>query len=275
LATGLCIEAKEMSAILEPAHAARSQNLILLNAGPLPLYHQLEQKLRARVHAAEFAPDDPLPSEERICEQYGVSRITVRRALDALIAQGLIIKRHGVGSFVAEPRTGARSIALRGSLDEFLSGASVMEPQRLSLTHEARNADAASILAPAADAPLTRIELVSQINGEPMAYLEIYFPGDVGAELGQIDFINAGIPVIRAVERKLNVRVSRAHQKIESSVAGSAAAAHLGLSPADPVLFVTRAYYLATGRPIEAVFVRYQPARYSYMIDFNADGRSD
>jgi GntR family transcriptional regulator len=244
-----------------------------LEAGPLPLYHQLEQKLRARVHAAEFGPGDPLPTEERICEQYGVSRITVRRALDALIAQGLIVKRHGVGSFVVEPRTGGRSIALRGSLDEFLSGAAAMEPDRLSLTHDARNAEASAILELEPDARLTRIELVSRINGEPMAYLEIYFPPDVGARLERHDFITAGQPVIRVVEHRLNVRVARAQQTIASSVAGETAAAHLGLQPSDPVLFVTRAYYLASGRPIEAVFVRYHPGRYSYVIDFAADSR--
>ena len=110
-------------------------------------------------------------------------------------------------------------------------------------------------------------------SGEPMAYLEIYFPPDVGARLERHDFITAGQPVIRVVERRLNVRVARAQQTIASSVAGETAAAHLGLQPSDPVLFVTRAYYLASGRPIEAVFVRYHPGRYSYVIDFAADSR--
>jgi len=246
---------------------------MLLESGPLPLYHQLEQDLRARLHAGQYAPGDPLPSEERICEQYGVSRITVRRALDALIAQGLIVKRRGVGSFVAEPKTGARTISLRGSLDEFLSGAGVMEPDRLSLTHDAQNAQAAAILNLPEDAQLTRIELVSRIDGEPTAHLEIYFPHEVGRQLEHHDFLKAGVPIIRAVERRLNVRVSRAQQKIESSTAGEVAAAHLGLQAGDPVLFVTRVYYLASGQPIEAVFVRYHPARYSYVIEFNADGR--
>lgn len=244
-----------------------------LQAGPLPLYHQLEQDLRARLHASEFEPGAPLPSEERICEQYGVSRITVRRALDALIAQGLIVRRRGVGSFVAERKTGSRSIALKGSLDEFLAGAGVMEPGRVALDHDARNPDAASILNLAGDARLSRVELVSRIDGEPAAHLEIYFPHEIGRRLDQRDFETAGVPIIRAVERRLNVRVSRAQQKIESSTAGEVAGAHLGLGPADPVLFVTRVYYLASGQPIEAVFVRYHPGRYSYVIEFNANGR--
>lgn len=246
---------------------------MLLHAGPIPLYHQLEQDLRARVIGREFSPGDLLPSEERICEHYGVSRITVRRALDALIAQGLIVKKRGVGSFVAEPRAPGRSIALRGSLDEFLSGAGAMEPDHLSVSHQARNSEAAAILDLSDDADLTCVKLLSRIAGEPTAYLEIYFPADVGVQLEADDFLTAGVPIIRAVERRLNVRVSRAHQKIESAAAGEVAAAHLGLEASDPVLFVTRAYYLATGRAIEAVFVRYHPARYSYVIDFNADGR--
>ncbi|TCS08107.1 GntR family transcriptional regulator [Caulobacter sp. BK020] len=245
-----------------------------LQTGPLPLYHQMEQDLRSRLHGGEFGPGDPLPTEERLCEQYGVSRITVRRALEALIAQGLIVRRRGVGSFVAERKVGSRSISLKGSLDEFLAGAGVMEPDRLSLEHDVRNAEAAAILNLPDDAGMTRLELISRIDGEPAAYLEIYFPLEVGGKLEQLDFVTAGVPIIRAVERRLNVRVARAQQRIESGVAGRVAAAHLGLRPADPVLLVTRAYYLASGQPIEVVFVRYHPARYSYVIEFHADGRA-
>ncbi len=247
---------------------------MLLQTGPLPLYHQLEQALRARLTDSEFQPGDLLPSEERICEHYGVSRITVRRALDALIAQGLIIKRRGVGSFVAEPRVGARSIRLKGSLDEFLSGAGVMEPDHLSLTHDAHNAKAAEILGLPEDAQMTCVRLLSRIDGEPTAYLEIYFPHEVGRLLEESDFQTSGVPIIRAVERRLNVRVSRAEQKIESGSAGEVAAPHLELLPSDPVLLVTRAYYLPTGQAIEAAFVRYHPSRYSYVIEFNADSRA-
>jgi len=244
-----------------------------LQEGPVPLYHQLEQNLRARVHGPEFQPGDALPSEEKICEQYGVSRITVRRALDALIAQGLIVKRRGVGSFVADRSPGSRSISLRGSLDEFLSSAGSLETHQLSLQHAIQDADAAAILKLPAEALLTRVELVSRVDGEPAAYLEIYFATEVGQRLTTADFEMSGVPIIRAVERRLNLRVARAHQKIQSSVAGDRAARHLGLQPADPVLFVTRAYFLANGQPIEAVFARYHASRYSFDIEFNADSR--
>lgn len=247
---------------------------MLLQTGPLPLYHQLEQALRARLTSKEFEPGDLLPSEERICDHYGVSRITVRRALDALIAQGLIIKKRGVGSFVAEPRSGARSIRLKGSLDEFLSGAGVMEPDHLAMVHDACSPEAAAILNLPEDAQLTCVRMLSRIDGEPTAYLEIYFPHEIGRQLDQADLLTPGVPIIRSVERRLNLRVSRAEQKIESGSAGDIAGPLLELQPTDPVLLVTRAYYLANGQPIETAFVRYHPSRYSYVIEFNADSRA-
>src|SRR4051812_46886122 len=94
-----------------------------LHDGPVPLYHQLEQDLVDRISGGEFAPGDLLPSEEGICEQYGVSRITVRRALESLIHQGLIVRRRGVGSFVAQRSPAIRSVRLSGSLEDFLATA--------------------------------------------------------------------------------------------------------------------------------------------------------
>jgi GntR family transcriptional regulator len=76
---------------------------LTLSPGPVPLYHQLEQDLRARIKGQEFKIGEALPTEERICAEYGVSRITVRRALETLIAEGLINKRRGVGTFVTSP----------------------------------------------------------------------------------------------------------------------------------------------------------------------------
>src|SRR3954454_4112192 len=122
-----------MRQVQRAVEAQRMAPIRPLHEGPVPLYHQLEQDLLERITAGEFAPGDALPTEEGICEQYGVSRITVRRALDALIGQGLIIRRRGVGSFVAERREGVRSVRLSGSLDDFLATAGALAIEVLSL----------------------------------------------------------------------------------------------------------------------------------------------
>jgi GntR family transcriptional regulator len=66
-----------------------------LNAGPIPLYHQLSQLLRTAIEQGTYHPGDRLPSEPELIREYGVSRITVRQALDDLEAEGLVIRRHG------------------------------------------------------------------------------------------------------------------------------------------------------------------------------------
>jgi DNA-binding transcriptional regulator YhcF (GntR family) len=93
-----------------------------LVSGPIPLYFQLEQILRSRIAGGEFKAEAALPSEDQICSQYGISRITVRRALAALNAQGLITRRRGVGSFLAAQQRGVQP-RLTGSLSEFLATA--------------------------------------------------------------------------------------------------------------------------------------------------------
>jgi GntR family transcriptional regulator len=241
-----------------------------LDPGPLPLYHQLEEDLRARIHAKEFETGGALPTEEQLCAQYGVSRITVRRALDALIAQGLIVRRRGVGSFVAESKAGVRSVKLAGSLDEFLAASGTLENQIVTLTDGIAPPEVAALLGLEKGARVTRLDALSLLKDAPIGFLNIYFPQDVGAQLTRADLEGAS-PIIRLVERKLNIRIARAEQMIEPDRAGAVAARHLDIDPDTPVLRVTRVYYTAFDRPVEVALIRYHPQRYRYSIDFRSD----
>ena len=240
-----------------------------LDPGPIPLYHQLERLLRDRIHNGEFEPGAMLPTEERLCKDYGVSRITVRRALEALISQGLIVRRHGVGSFVAERRTGVRSVRLVGSLDEFLATAGALETRFLSIGTVDPPPNAAESLRLADGDKAVRLELMSLLEHRAVGYLEIFFPTWVGSAITRQD-VETGEPTIRMIERKNNLRIERAEQIIEADFAGEKAAEYLGLRPGDPVIRVTRIYHAADGRPVEAVYVRNHPERYRFSIEFQA-----
>jgi GntR family transcriptional regulator len=241
-----------------------------LGGGPIPLYHQLEQELRARIHREEFKPGDALPTEERICSQYGVSRITVRRALDALIAEGLITKRRGVGTFVAPPASGnVRSVRLSGSLDEFLASAGTLATRVLTMEEILAPEEAVRGLQLEAGETCTRLELLSFLEGLPLGHHNLYLPLSVGRRV-QPEDVGQRLPVIRMVEDKLGVRVVRAEQMLEADVAGPKAAMHLGLEETTPVLKVTRIYYDPSGTPMEMIVARNHPERYRYAIDFVA-----
>lgn len=243
--------------------------VIQLEPGPVPLYYQLEQQLRARIDAQEFAPGDCLPSEDQICELYGVSRITVRRALEALQQQGLIERRRGVGSFVADRGSGMNS-RLSGSLNEFLSSAAALRTSCLSLKPELPPAEVRDLLELQPGDMAIHLRSVGSLDAAgPVAYLEIWFPPDIGDTL-RPEEIDGALPVVRLVETKKQLRLTRAEQVIEPDRAGAEAARYLGVDAGEPILKVRRVYYAHPDRPIEVAYVRYHPQRYRYAVDYRS-----
>src|SRR5262245_7653933 len=91
----------------------------------IPLYYQLENLLREKIHSGEFRVGERLPTENDLIKHYGVSRITVRQALAALTQAGVIERRQGRGTFVVERRIKRRTVddqmEFHGSLDEMMA----------------------------------------------------------------------------------------------------------------------------------------------------------
>jgi len=239
----------------------------LLEQAPLPLYHQVEQDLRSRIHANEFAAGAPLPSEEEFCAEYNVSRITVRRALDELIMQGLIIKRHGIGSFVAERPDEIRSVRLVGSLSEFLATAEALNTKVISVETIAPPEEIIHALALKENEKATCVQVLAMLESRPVGYLHIFVPSEVGKSIDLASF-QAGEVVIRRIERVLSKRVIRAEQTIGAGKAGELAGKYLELTADSPTLKVTRVYYDRSGQPMEVVLVTYHPERYRFNVEF-------
>ena len=237
-----------------------------LAVGPVPLYHQLETDLMERIASGEFGPGATLPTEEAIGAAYGVSRITVRKALDSLFQAGRIVRRRGVGSFVAKSAQDVHSIQLSGSLDEFLATAGKLNSTVIRLDEIVADAELAALFDDDAGAALTRLELVSSDKDGPLAHFYFYFPSGLGRHIG-IDDVSGSEPVVRVLERKAGIRVVRATQVIEPAIVGSRTAALLGLAEGTPVLNALRTYFDSTGAAIEIVKVHYHPQRYRYAVE--------
>jgi GntR family transcriptional regulator len=248
------------------SEAVKMTRAAKLTAGPIPLYHQLEQELRRRIDG-ELEPGSPLPSEDRICEEYGVSRITVRRALEELTREGVIFRKRGVGSFVAEAAHGMNS-QLTGSLHEFLSAASSLRTTLLSQSERFPPAAVRKLFDLTAGERATNLKTLGSLDDEgPVAFVDIWFPEQIGSRLDPAQ-LGEKVPVIRLVERALGIRIARAEQIVEADHAGEEAGDHLGIAPDTPILRVRRIYYDASNAPVEVALARYHPDRYRYAIDF-------
>jgi GntR family transcriptional regulator len=241
--------------------------------GPLPLYYQLEQDLRDRIRGNEFPGGAPLPTEQRLCESYGVSRITVRRALDALLASGLIARRQGVGTFVNAPGETVKSLKLIGSLDDLTSYSAPLTYEVIAKEAVPAPPAVAQALDVPVGTPVTRLEAVFSLGGDPFAHAEIFCPPDVGDLIAEADVAAQASP-IAVIERKLGRPIERADQTIEAALADRRVAGHLGLKPRAPILKVDRTYYTDTDRPVIAAVVRYHPERYRYSVQLFANARA-
>jgi GntR family transcriptional regulator len=88
-----------------------------LKPGPVPKYYQLTEILRTQILSGELEPGDQFPTEDALCQEYGVSRGTVRHAITTLVQEGLIRREQGRGTFINEPRSGPAFFTLT-SFDE-------------------------------------------------------------------------------------------------------------------------------------------------------------
>lgn len=248
------------------AIGALSTQSVQLENGPIPLYHQLEQHLLARLHGGDLSPGAVLPTEGQLCQAYGVSRITVRKALESLTQQGVIIRRRGIGSFAVQRAPSVHSVRLSGSLDEFLQSAVQLRSRAITMETCPAAPDVAASLALAVGDRVTRLELVSASADGPLAHLIIYFPDAIGSQL-TIGDVTGDVPVVRVVERKLSMSVVRAEQLILPDIAKAETANYLEVEEGTPILRVQRTYYTAASQPVETAFVYYHPLRYRYAVE--------
>jgi GntR family transcriptional regulator len=231
------------------------------SAALVPLYRQVSQKLLRAIMAGELKPGQAIPTEDALCAKFGVGRITVRRALDELVERHLVVRRQGVGTFVAEPHASSRSVTLTGFIEELLS------PNRLVLIREAVVRPPAEVLAFAGLPDDTRLKLYEGTNhfadGSPLVHLHYYFPDRVATYLSA-DALTGPTPAIKLVEARLGLAVDHADQIVVPMIAGGRIARRLGVARGTAVLRAIRAYYDGEGRPIEIFDAAYHPTHYRY-----------
>jgi GntR family transcriptional regulator len=239
---------------------------VTLKEGPVPLYFQLAQDLRQQIGGGQLQPGAALPTEEQLCVRYGVSRITVRRAVDDLIVEGLVTRRRGVGTFVAEPHRATRSVSLVGSLYDALAYPRDIRIKVLQRTELAAPARVAELLLLPPQAPVVELQVLSQAGDTPFAMTHFYLPADIGAAV-KSQSLNAGTPLARLVEQLLGQSVVRAEQTVEPESASIRLAKLLGIHRGTAILHVLRTYFTASGRPVEVASVRYRPDQYRLKVE--------
>jgi GntR family transcriptional regulator len=239
----------------------------------VPLYYQLENLLREKIASGKFAPGDRLPTESGLIEEYQVSRITVRQALSALAAEGLIERRQGRGTFVSERRTRKRHFEgtthLTGSLDELIEMGLDTPVKTLEMHRVEADTHEAELLQIKVGEPVYRLKRVRLRDGKPYSFLVNYLPAEIGARLTR-DELNSGA-LLQTIEQRLGYRLRDARQQVKAELADPFVANLLDVRIGAPLLAIERTVYTDKGKPVEYVHTLYRSDLFSYSVYLTRD----
>ena len=215
-----------------------------------PLYRQIKSLILQSLEGGEWRPGEVIPSETELAGRFGVSQGTVRKAVDELAAENLLLRRQGKGTYVAshnDPRAFFRFLrleALKGDI-----GPSISVP--LECWRAKAGLEAARVLGIKLAEPIVIVRRLLQFSGKPVVVDEIYLPGDVFGGLTLEMLKNWPGSLYSLFESEFGVRMVRAEERLRAVAADRASAELLGVKEGSPLLSVERVSFSYGGRPVE------------------------
>ncbi len=239
-----------------------------LENGPVPLWHQIAERLREAIRAGEFGPGDALPSESVINARFGVSRTTARTSLDRLKEDGLISRRSGKGSIVLSPRVEQPLTRLSSFSDDMRRRGLEPSYSTVSVEHRASTVEASTALRIGRRDPTVRIRRVLLADGWPIGLSDSWIAPSV---LGPADMpsraeLDEG-SLYAWLESHHKARIAGGHEIIDAAAASAGDARTLDVDVGAPLLVARRSCRAADGTPIEYAVVRYRPDRYRFHVN--------
>lgn len=232
-----------------------------------PLYQQLRRALRDAIEDRRLAAEEALPPEREIAEEFGVSRITVRKALDALVAEGMLTRRQGAGTFVAareEARVEKSFSKLSSFSEDMVSRGRRPESVWLSRASGAVTPEESLTLGLSPGALVYRFNRIRYADGEPMALEHSTIAGFcLPSEMA------VGESLYEALDRH-SARPVRALQRLRAVLFTGERAKLLGVEDGAPGLFIERRGFLKDGRPVEVTQSYYRGDAYDFVAELNA-----
>lgn len=209
---------------------------LVVNRGPRPLYSQLEELIRADIENGKLQPHDALPSETDLAKQLGLARMTVRHALERLVAQGLLYRVPSKGTFVAEPKLvqpAFHGSGLRSQIERlgYTSETELVEASELPAPH-----GIAAALAVAEGTPVYRVQRVRKANGSAIALDTSYLLAPLFPALLHHDLSKGSLYDLLA--REYGVTPTGGEELLEAALASPNEAGILGVKAGSPLLLL-------------------------------------
>jgi DNA-binding GntR family transcriptional regulator len=229
---------------------------------PIPLYFQIAENLKQAITDGTLKPGDRLDNELDLTERLGVSRPTVRQAVQRLVDQGLVVRRRGLGTVVMAPRI-LRSVALTSLYDDLSANGRQPATTVLGVTEIEADDQLAAILSLRPGAPVLSVDRLRLADGIPLALMHNYLPAgllksepaDALEKTGLYELLRSQGVQLQAGEQVIAARKATAHEaKLLAAPRGAT------------VLTMTRTTFDQAGQPVEHGSHAYLAERYSFRM---------
>ncbi len=231
---------------------------------PVPLYHQVEVDLRALITSGIIAPRDLLPPETELARHYGVGRQTIRMALSRLVADHLIGRQAGRGTFILVQPDRLNFYLDRSFTRQMTEMGMTTHSQILHISSGTITATSPKVLRVKIGAPCFHIVRLRYGGNEPICIQQTTIITERCAGLEQYDFTHESLYDVLA--REYQLPITRIHHTLIAVAADATQAELLTISPGEPLLQVNTAAYLENGEVIESSTSDYRADKYEYSI---------
>jgi GntR family transcriptional regulator len=229
-----------------------------------PLYRQIKSLILQGLEHGEWRPGEAIPSEMELAQRYNVSQGTVRKAIDEMAADNLLVRKQGKGTFVAshhDPRAMFRFLRLTPISGEFGPPHSVP----LECGRAKAGPDVARLLGLEPGAAILIVRRLLKFSGRPVVVDELYLPGEIfqGLTLEMLQDYHGSLYGL--FETRFGVRMIRAEERLRAVSADRASAEVLQVAEGSPLLSVERVAYTYGDRPVEWRRGLYSTAEHFYL----------
>ncbi len=237
------------------------------NVVPIPKYHKVKEALLGQMADGALHPRAPIPSEAELCQQFGVSRITIRKAIGDLVHEGRLRTVQGKGTFMTDPKVGERFIQRSLGLHEEMERRGLRVTTRV-LRQEVVPAspEVASRLRLAPGDRVTILERLRSVEHEKLLLSATYIPEALCPTLARDDLSYGSLYVL--LRTKYDLSIARGEHSLEAVASREREAGLLGIDVGNPLLLLDTVMYLGSDTPLEYSRVLQRGDRVRVELDF-------
>jgi GntR family transcriptional regulator len=234
----------------------------------VPRYYQVYTVLSQRVRDGEWTPDVPMPTEQEFAASFGVSRVTIRKALNMLQEERLVLRQQGRGTFALPPPRRQSRANFSGLLENVADFELHTKVRVLSFGKVALPDETARLLECDPGTQALRIVRVRSDSQSPFSFTTTHVPEP---EADLLDEASLGNQTVSSALAKAGVVTVSAEQRLSATVAGVEVAKHLRIDVGAPLISMTRVMRNEDGRPVEVIHALYRPDKYEYRVNLSRD----